>query len=410
VSLILDALRRRPPGRPPGTSSDTSRAKFVLKALGYSPRHTRVRVRRRPRRRIGWYGVAALFVGFAGLSLLIATLAPARSGALAQGSPAAAAPARGAPASPAPIEYPRLAPAQSSGTIERDQPPSSGAPDEAAPSAETVANAQSMADEAARPVLSAAADAAGDSPRPVPPPSKPLRAEPRFPAAGPPDTPLTSVTSITSVTSPGAKRPEPAAPSKPDTPSTQVVRIDHFALALYYQRIGNFDDAVPHYRALLEANDASAEVHNNLGLLYQDRGQIDDAMKQFEQAIAIDPASVRAHNNLGVALLRAGRLDAAGAELRVALAAEPRNVESIVNLALVEKAAGRTADARDLLLRAVAVDPASPGAHYNLAVLADEAGDAAIAIEEYRAFLKLGGVPHGDLVTPVRARLTALGG
>ena len=119
---------------------------------------------------------------------------------------------------------------------------------------------------------------------------------------------------------------------------------------------------------------------------------------------------MRAHNNFGVALLRAGRLDAATGELRVALAEEPRNVESLVNLALVHKAAGRTAEARDLLQRAVGVDPRNAGARYNLAVVADEAGDSALAVEHYRAFLRLGALAHADFVTPVRARLAALGG
>ena len=133
-------------------------------------------------------------------------------------------------------------------------------------------------------------------------------------------------------------------------------------------------------------------------------------MKEFQQAIGIDPKYVRAHNNAGVALMRSGRLDEAGAEFRVALAAEPRNIESIVNLALVQKGSGRGADARDLLQHAVSLDPRNSGAHYNLAVVADESGDAAMAIEHYRAFLRLGVVAHGDLIGPVRARLAALGG
>jgi len=53
--------------------------------------------------------------------------------------------------------------------------------------------------------------------------------------------------------------------------------------------MGDFDSALAHYRVLLEQNDASAEVHNNLGLLYEDRGQFDDAIKQFQRAIALDP-------------------------------------------------------------------------------------------------------------------------
>jgi hypothetical protein len=43
-------------------------------------------------------------------------------------------------------------------------------------------------------------------------------------------------------------------------------------------------------------------------------------------------------------------------------------------------------------------------------VVADELGDTALAVEHYRAFLRLGAVAHADLVTPVRMRLAALGG
>jgi hypothetical protein len=81
---------------------------------------------------------------------------------------------------------------------------------------------------------------------------------------------------------------EPAAP--PAAPAVPLE--DHFGLALYFQRIGDFDNALVHYRALLEKNDASAELHNNLGLLYEDHGQRDDAVKQFQRAIALDPKYV----------------------------------------------------------------------------------------------------------------------
>ena len=105
---------------------------------------------------------------------------------------------------------------------------------------------------------------------------------------------------------PASRRPEPASdpPILAALSPPQAPAVDHFGLALYYQRVSDFDKALIHYRALLEQNEASAEVHNNLGLLYQDRGQMDDAMAQFQRAIAIDPRYVRAHNNLGVALMR----------------------------------------------------------------------------------------------------------
>ena len=119
-------------------------------------------------------------------------------------------------------------------------------------------------------------------------------------------------------------------------------------------------------------------------------------------------ASAEVHNNLGVAYLRARQLDDAAAELKVALDIDSRNIESQVNLALVQKAAGRTAEARDLLRRAVAQDPRHAGSHYNLAVVADEGGDMVTAVTHYRAFLRYGAVGYPDLAARVRSRLTTL--
>ena len=100
-------------------------------------------------------------------------------------------------------------------------------------------------------------------------------------------------------------------------------------MALYHQRVGDYNNALAQYRILLEENEASAEVHNNLA----------------------------------VAFLRDRQLDDAAAELKVALAIDARNIESLVNLALVQKAAGRTAEARDLLRRSVSFDPRHARSH-----------------------------------------------
>ena len=222
-------------------------------------------------------------------------------------------------------------------------------------------------------------------------------------------------------------RPAPAAPAPPRARSRSARRgahaagrgtcsgarararpaLDHFALALYYQRVGDFDNALAHYRTLLEQNDGSAEVHNNLGLLYQDQDQLDDAVKQFQRAIAIDPKYVKAHNNLGVALMRpAGR----GRRGNSASRSPTRATSSRSSTSRSSRRPRAAWPTRDLLRRAVAIDPRNAGSHYNLAVVADESGDAATAIEHYRAFLRFGTVTHGDLAAQVRARLAALGG
>jgi Tfp pilus assembly protein PilF len=206
----------------------------------------------------------------------------------------------------------------------------------------------------------------------------------------------------------------PAAPSGPGprapiATSTGAPAADHLALALYYHRIGDFENALSRYLALLEQNEASAEVHNNLGVLHQDRGNDAEAIRALQRAITIDPRYVKAHNNLGVVHLRGRRLEQAAAEFRIALGLDARNVESLVNLALVQRAEGRPAAAADLLREALEVDPRHPGSHYNLAVVADEIGDSATAISHYRAFLRYGIVAHPDLAARVRTRLTSLG-
>jgi Tfp pilus assembly protein PilF len=207
-----------------------------------------------------------------------------------------------------------------------------------------------------------------------------------------------------------SRGPDVEVAPRPAPPAPPVKPIDHFGLALQYQRLGQFDRALAQYRILLARHDDSAEIHDNLGLLYADHGDAANAMAEFRRALDIDPGSVKAHNNLGVTLMRAGRLTDAAAEFHSALAPDPDSVEPLVNLALVQKAAGRLPEARELLERAVRLDPRSAGAHYNLAVVADETGDSSLAIEHYRAYLNC--APSGDTSAAdrVRARLAALGG
>lgn len=185
--------------------------------------------------------------------------------------------------------------------------------------------------------------------------------------------------------------------------------LSDFRLALYYQRAGDFERALSHYRAVLERNELNAEAHNNLGLLYQQKGLLDESAREFTRATLINARYARAHNNLGVTLMRQDKLDLAAAEFELASSLDPRDVDPRVNLALVQKAAGSPETAMATLLNALVLKPSSAAAHYNLALLYDESGDAARAVEHYRDFLDLAGVEHASLAPDVRARIAALG-
>jgi Tfp pilus assembly protein PilF len=183
---------------------------------------------------------------------------------------------------------------------------------------------------------------------------------------------------------------------------------DHFKLALYYQRIGDFENALVHYRALLEANELNAEAHNNLGLLYLGKGLYDEAIREFQRATFIEPRYDKAHNNLGVALLRSGKTDAAVSEFRGVVAQNPKNVEALTNLSLALKATGRVAEARETLQRALGINGRYAQAHYNLALIYDESGELQRAIDHYEQFLTNPGPESTALTVEVRTRVQAL--
>jgi tetratricopeptide (TPR) repeat protein len=211
------------------------------------------------------------------------------------------------------------------------------------------------------------------------------------------------------VPAPGGSGPATDAMSRGAPPATVRRSENDFDKAVYYQRMGDFESALFHYKQLLKRDELNADAHNNLGLLYRDKGLPGEAINEFRRAIAINPRKVRPRNNLGVVYLSQRKLDAAAAEFHTALAIDPRNVESLVNLSIVEREAGRRDEARRALVRALDVDPKNVEAHYNLALLDDEAGNKDAALLHYRIFLQQA-ASHAALAGDVRKRMQQLEG
>jgi len=269
-------------------------------------------------------------------------------------------------------------------------------------------------------------------------PATPVATTPAAPAPVPP--PPASVSSGAPMTSPSAtaprttrlprrSSPEPRAPSpepraqspepkaqgpeqKAQSPEpgaqSPTGGVNHFELAVRYHNLGNYDEALKHYLAVLAADEFNVEARNNLGLLYHRRGLTTEAIDQFRRAIAINPGYVKARSNLAVVLMDAARLPEARAELRAAAVLEPRNADLIVNLALVEKADQHRDLAIELLVRAIGQQPTHGMAHYNVAVLYEEQSALALAYDHYTEFLKYAGPEHGELLSDVQRRLLVL--
>jgi Tfp pilus assembly protein PilF len=232
-----------------------------------------------------------------------------------------------------------------------------------------------------------------------------------------------SATELPSPSAPAAFQPAGTVPplrSSAGTAAHQSTRLPNrtvldspastsdLALALYYQRAGDFAHAGERYRALIDKNELDAQAHNNLGLLYRDRHMLEEAAHELERAALIEPRNAGTRNNFGVTLLELKRPDEALIQFKAALALDPRSVDATVNLALAQRDTGQPALARITLQQALALDPSSAAAHYNLAQMYDRASEAAAALEHYRAFLENTGPEYASRAVAVRERVDAL--
>jgi Tfp pilus assembly protein PilF len=200
----------------------------------------------------------------------------------------------------------------------------------------------------------------------------------------------------------------PLPVTRPETTAVSATAVSDLDLALYYHRAGDFENALQHYRALLQRNELNAQAHNNLGLLYQEKNLFQESARELQRAILIEPRNAGAHNNYGVTLLMLGKTDEAVAEFRSALALDSRNLDALVNLALAQRNAGQVDVAKETLLSALTIEPRNAPAHYNLAQLYDETNEPARAVEHYRRFLETAAAEHAGRVAAVRARIAVL--
>jgi Tfp pilus assembly protein PilF len=200
----------------------------------------------------------------------------------------------------------------------------------------------------------------------------------------------------------------PASIVAPAGPKAVPAAPDQFQLALYYQRSGDFEQALMHYRAALQRDEMNVEARNNLGNLYLGKGLFEEAAREFQRVIAIDPKYLNAHVNLSAAYTRLGRPDAAAAEARAALQIDGRNADAMVNLSLAQHDAGLVGDAQRSLRRALEIDPHNAAAHYNIARQFEAAGELPSAIAHYTQFLQYATAEQSGFSSDVRARVAAL--
>ena len=117
------------------------------------------------------------------------------------------------------------------------------------------------------------------------------------------------------------------------------------ALGQILQQLGEPDQAIELFQAVIREDPRSAEAHNWLGVAYAQKNHLLDSIAQFQQAVDLNPDYVEGYNNLGSTLARAQRMDDAIRVFRAGLALEPKNLALHLNLAQALRAKGNRDEA-----------------------------------------------------------------
>jgi tetratricopeptide (TPR) repeat protein len=129
------------------------------------------------------------------------------------------------------------------------------------------------------------------------------------------------------------------------------------------------------------------DAHNNLGLALGLAGRTEEAIPHFRAALeATDKADI--HHNLGAALDKVGRTDEAIREYEAAIARDPDLYVTRVLLAKDLAARGRIPEAEEHLRRALELNPVEAEPHRLMAVMLTVEGRVEDAIREYREILR----------------------
>lgn len=144
--------------------------------------------------------------------------------------------------------------------------------------------------------------------------------------------------------------------------------------------LGRAEDAVPAYRAALEANPRSVEARMGLGRLLIGIDAV-AAEALFLQALELSPSAAAIANNLGIARDLQSRHADAQEAYRRALASQPSMQAAAVNLALSLGLSGRASEAIPILRPIAAARSATPRIRQNMAAVLAMAGERTAAAQ-----------------------------
>ncbi|MFQ5668261.1 MAG: tetratricopeptide repeat protein [Candidatus Binatia bacterium] len=134
----------------------------------------------------------------------------------------------------------------------------------------------------------------------------------------------------------------------------------HHNLAVAYERRGEVDAAMLHFRKALAIYPPYASAAFGIGEMYEKRGMNTTALEWYATATKLDAHLAKAHFNAGAIHYRRGELGAAEAAFEEGLRYEPASPLLLIGVGLVRLAQGDRVDAEEIVGRAASLADGDP--------------------------------------------------
>ena len=124
----------------------------------------------------------------------------------------------------------------------------------------------------------------------------------------------------------------------------EVTRLDpqragaYINLGAVYNRLEQYDEAIPFLRRGIQLDMNRAEGYYNLGLVYRRKGQPDMAIQAYREAVRVNPRMADAHFNIANIYLEMGQYRSAVSHYRQALEIRPNWEKAFRGLGQAETA------------------------------------------------------------------------
>ncbi len=136
--------------------------------------------------------------------------------------------------------------------------------------------------------------------------------------------------------------------------------------AIYYQRIGQNNEAIKAYLKALDIDNRNNPARNNLANLYYEQGNFIKAEEAFRKIVEQEPEHGQSYYSLGLLLSEKGEYEKAIPEFKNAIRYMPEYSRLYYNLGLIYQNLQRFDEAENTFLRGLSVNPKDEGLLYAL--------------------------------------------